>query len=99
MKIHPVFHVSLLEPYKESSISNRFQVSHSPIEIEEQEEFEVSEILDSRIIRRKLGYLVQWQGYDVYERTWKPVANLHNASEMIQEFHRRYPEKPSSKDA
>jgi hypothetical protein len=50
MKIHPVFHVSLLEPYKESSISGRFQVPPPPVEIEEQEEFEVSEILDSRII-------------------------------------------------
>jgi hypothetical protein len=36
-----------------------------PVEIEGQEEFEVLEILDSRIIRRKLEYLVQWQGYDV----------------------------------
>jgi hypothetical protein len=63
-----------------------------PVEIEGQEEFEVLEILDSRIIRRKLEYLVQWQGYDVSERTWEPVANLRNALEMIQEFHRRYPE-------
>jgi hypothetical protein len=40
-----------------------------PVEIEGQEEFEVLEILDSRIIRRKLEYLIQWQGYDVTERT------------------------------
>jgi hypothetical protein len=69
MKIHPVFHVSLLEPYKESSIPKRSQVPPPPLEIEGQEEFEVSDILDSRIIRRKLEYLVQWQGYDVSERT------------------------------
>jgi hypothetical protein len=58
MKIHPIFRVSLLEPFKESSISGRFQVPPSPVEIEGQEEFEVLEILDSRIIRRKLEYLV-----------------------------------------
>jgi hypothetical protein len=57
MKIHPVFHIS--------SISSRFQVPPPPIEIERQEEFEVLEILDSRIIRTKLEYLVQWQGYNV----------------------------------
>ena len=38
MKIHPVFHVSLLEPYKESSIPCKFQAP-LPIEIERQEEF------------------------------------------------------------
>jgi hypothetical protein len=98
MKLHPVFHVSLFEPYKELSIPGRFQVPPLPIEIKRQEEFEVSEILDSRIIQRKLEYLVQWYGYDVSERTWEPVADLRNAPEMIKEFHRRYPEKPSSKD-
>jgi hypothetical protein len=98
MKIHPIFHVSLLEPYKELSILGRFQVPPPLIEIEGQEKFEVSEILDLRIIQRKLDSLVQWQGYDVSERTWEPVSNLRNAPEMIQKFHRRYPEKPSSND-
>jgi hypothetical protein len=87
MKIHPVFHFSLLEPYMESSIVGRFQVPPPLVEI------------DSRIIRRKLEYLVQWQGYDISERTWEPVANLHHASEMLQEFHCRYSEKPNSKHA
>jgi hypothetical protein len=41
MKVHPVFHISLLELYKESSILGRFQVLPPPIEIEGQEEFEV----------------------------------------------------------
>jgi hypothetical protein len=50
MKNHPVFHISLLEPYKESSIPGRFQVPPPLVEIKGQEEFEVSKILDSRII-------------------------------------------------
>ena len=99
MKIHTIFHVSLFKPYKESSIPDRFQVPPPPIEIEGQEEFEVSEILDSRIIGRKLEYLVQWQGYDIRKRTWELVANLCNATKMIQNFHRRYLEKPDLKDA
>ena len=98
MKIHPVFHVSLLEPYKESTIPGRLQAPPPPIEIDGEEEFEVSEILDSRINRRKLEYLVHWQGYEVSERTWEPAANFDNAPEMIEEFHRQYPTKPSAKD-
>ena len=45
MKIHPVFHVSLLKPYKDSTIPGRLQAP-PPIEVDGAEEFEVSEILD-----------------------------------------------------
>jgi hypothetical protein len=58
MKVHPVFHDSLFELYKESSIPGRFQVPPPLVEIEGQEEFEESEILHSRIIRIFLEYLV-----------------------------------------
>jgi hypothetical protein len=34
MKIHAIFHVSLLEPYKESSKADKFQVPPPLIEIE-----------------------------------------------------------------
>ena len=98
MKIHAIFHISLLEPYKESSILSKFQVL-PPIEIEGQEEFEVSEILNSRIIQRKLEFLIQWQGCDVRERTWQPVANFCNTPKMIQEFYHRYSKKLNSRDA
>ena len=96
MKIHPVFHVSLLEPYKDSTIPGQLQAPPPPIEVDGTEEFEVSEILDSRINRGKLEYLVHWQGYEVHERTWEPAANLENAPEMIAEFHREYTLKPKN---
>ena len=48
MKVHPVFHVSLLEPYRESSFPGRVQSPPSSIEIENHEEYEVDKILDSR---------------------------------------------------
>ncbi|MBW0587339.1 hypothetical protein O181_127054 [Austropuccinia psidii MF-1] len=44
--IHPVFHISLLEPVKTSTIPNRHQEPPPPIIIEEEEEWEVSQILD-----------------------------------------------------
>ena len=69
MKIHPVFHVSLLEPYKDSTIPGHLQAPPLSIEVDGAEEFEVSEILDSRINRGKLEYLVHCQGYEVHERT------------------------------
>jgi hypothetical protein len=98
MKIHPMFHVSLFEPYKESTIPGWLPAPPPPIEINGEEEFEVSKIIDSRINRRRLEYLAHWQGYEISERTWEPAANLANASKMINKFHRPYPRKPSAKD-
>ncbi|MBW0492717.1 hypothetical protein O181_032432 [Austropuccinia psidii MF-1] len=59
--LHPVFHISLLEPVKTSTIPNLHQETPPPIIIEE-EEWEVSQILDSKIKRGKLWYLVEWKG-------------------------------------
>ncbi|MBW0470422.1 hypothetical protein O181_010137 [Austropuccinia psidii MF-1] len=61
--IHPVFHISLLEPVKTSKIPNQNQEPPPPIVIDEEEEWEVSQILDSKIKRGKLWYLVEWKGF------------------------------------
>ncbi|MBW0535793.1 hypothetical protein O181_075508 [Austropuccinia psidii MF-1] len=44
--IHSVFHISLLEPVKTSTIPSRHQEPPTPIIIEEEEEQEVAQILD-----------------------------------------------------
>ena len=98
MKIHPVFHVSLLELYKESIILGRLQAPPPPIEIVGKEEFEVSKILDSRIKEKKLEYLVHWQGYEGNKSTLEPTANLINTPKMLHEFHCQYLYKPSLKN-
>ncbi|MBW0593112.1 hypothetical protein O181_132827 [Austropuccinia psidii MF-1] len=54
--IHPVFHISLLEPGKKSIIPNRHQEPPPQIIIEEEEEWEVSQILVSKLKRGKLWY-------------------------------------------
>ena len=48
MKVHSVFHVSLLEPYRESTFLRRVQSPPPSIEIENHEEYEIEKILDSR---------------------------------------------------
>jgi hypothetical protein len=44
-QVHPVFHVSLLEPYRENG---RVQSPPSPIEVEGALEYEVESILEHR---------------------------------------------------
>jgi len=87
MKIHPVFYTSLLEIYRESNFPNRIQVPPPPIEIDDFQEYEVEDILDLRIRRGQLEYLVHWRGYPISERTWEPTSNLINVPLKIQEFH------------
>jgi hypothetical protein len=52
----------------------------------------VEEILDSRRIRRKLQYLVKWQGYP--EPTWEPEEFFADV-QAVDVFHTRYPQKPT----
>ncbi|MBW0480703.1 hypothetical protein O181_020418 [Austropuccinia psidii MF-1] len=86
--IHPVFHISLLEPVKTSTIPNPHQEPPPPIIIDEEGGWKVSQILDSKIKRGKLWYLVEWKGFsqDPKRSTWEPTENL-------KDFHSLYPEK------
>ncbi|MBW0470979.1 hypothetical protein O181_010694 [Austropuccinia psidii MF-1] len=59
--IHPVFHISLLEPVKTSTIPNQHQEPPPPIIIEEEEEWEISQRLDSKI-KREEKYGIWWNG-------------------------------------
>jgi hypothetical protein len=52
MKIHLMFHVSLLEPYQASTIPGRTHEPIPPIVINDEQEYEVEEILNSRISHR-----------------------------------------------
>jgi hypothetical protein len=95
MKIHPVFHVSLLSPKTKDIIPELVLPRPSPEVVDNQEVFEVEKILDSRMFRNQLQYLIHWKGYDVSDRSWEPSANAAGSAELIREFHKRYPEKPS----
>jgi Chromo (CHRromatin Organisation MOdifier) domain len=83
MRIHPVFLGSLLTPYHASAIPGHTQPPPPPIEVEGQQEYEVEEILDSKIVRNKLRYLVSWIGYTPNNRTWEPAEHLENSPEIV----------------
>ena len=94
MRIHNVFHVSLLDKYREP-VEGQKPPEPAPIVVgEDDEEWEVERILDSRRRHRKLQYLVQWAGYNHIQTSWEPAENLENAAETVEEFHRENPQKP-----
>jgi hypothetical protein len=80
MKVHDVFHVSLLAEYKADG-----PVQPPPAELlNDQLEYEVDRVLMHR--ERKAGprvkreYLISWLGYGPDHNTWEPEANLSKAS-------------------
>ena len=97
--VHPVFHLSQLEPETPNTIPNRVQPPPPPIELEGELEYEISEILDSKIDNRqrcKLLYYVHWDGYQGSdeETSWLPATELDHAKELVADFHTWYPDKP-----
>ena len=91
MKIHPVFHVSLLEPAADDPYPGQPQPAPPPVIVDGEEEWQVDDILDSRMRYRRLQYLVKWTGYDRPE--WEDARNI-NGLQAIDQFHARHPEKP-----
>jgi hypothetical protein len=94
VQVHPVFHVSLLEPAYKDSNPKRNVPPPPPVIVNSEVEWEVEEILNSRKFRRRLEYLVKWRGYDVAESTWESSLNLENSPELVRAFHEKFPSKP-----
>ena len=51
---------------------------------EEDEEYEVEEVLKKRHRKGKVQYYVKWKNYE--EWTWEPMDNLVNAKSLIEKF-------------
>ncbi|MBW0515933.1 hypothetical protein O181_055648, partial [Austropuccinia psidii MF-1] len=94
--VHPLFHVSLLGSVKQSTIPNQHQFPPPPALVEEQEEWEVVQDLDSKLRRGKLWYLAEWKGFSEYpeRKTWEPASNLTSSPNLVKDFHPLYPDKP-----
>jgi hypothetical protein len=96
MKIHPVFHVSLLKPKDPDHTAFPQPPPPDPVTVSGQLEYEVEAILDSKRYYRSIRYLVHWKGYDASERTWEPYSSLTNCHDLILDFHKRNPTKPKA---
>uniref|UniRef100_A0A8C5QPC4 Polyprotein n=1 Tax=Leptobrachium leishanense TaxID=445787 RepID=A0A8C5QPC4_9ANUR len=95
IRIHNVFHVSLLKPL----LCNRYtraRVPPPPVSVEGEEEFEVKAILDARVSRGVLQYLVDWVGYGPEDRSWLPATEVH-APRLVKAFYLAHPCAPGGR--
>jgi hypothetical protein len=102
--VHPVFHVSQLKVTTPNTIPSHVQPPLPPVKIDGEPEFEISEILNSKIDNRhclcKLLYLVQWASYEETDKetSWILASELGHATEILDNFHSAYPVKPGPLD-
>ena len=102
-RIHDVFHVSLLEPYRQATIPGQVQPTPDEVlrragELEEgpeafSEEYTPEEIVRSQKFGRTIEYLIRWEGYpEEKDWTWEPAEHLEGCKELVKEFKRKNPE-------
>jgi len=87
-KIHPVFHASLLTPYRETDTHGPNFHSPPPDLIDGQEEWEVEAILTHRRRRNRLEYLTTWKDYPSSDNSWEPEVAFENAQEILNAYKR-----------
>ena len=96
-RIHPVFHNSLISPYKETMEHGPNFTRPPPDFVEgEDEHYEVETVLQSRLTPNKRGiqYLIKWKGYPNSENSWLPASQLKHAQFLVQQFHSTNPHAP-----
>ena len=89
-KVHDVFHVSLLTPYKETALNGNKYQEPAPDLIDGQPEWEVEQLLQARRYWKQLQYLVQWKGFSKAHDSWEPASNIH-ADKLLTEFYKDHP--------
>jgi len=81
MWIHLIFHAFMLQHCNQII---PLQITETSVELNE--EYEIENILEKRMISEKVHYLVKWKDYDIFENIWKFKENLKNCVRMLQHF-------------
>ncbi len=88
IKVHNIFHIDLLMPYKETEEYRQAYTRPPPITVQSEEEYEVESILQARWKgpNNSLEYKVHWKGYPSANDSWVTHDNLHSP-ELLKEFY------------
>ncbi|ESK83179.1 reverse transcriptase-rnase h-integrase [Moniliophthora roreri MCA 2997] len=91
--IHPIFHISQLEPFHFSEIPNCTEPPSPLVKIDDEGEphYEIFKILDSKLdqwCKCQLQYLMKWAGYEGMDKEiqWVSAEDL-DLGEALDDFH------------
>jgi transposase InsO family protein len=93
MRIHPIFSPDKLRKAANDPLPGQQEDPVEPVEINGEKEWEVEQVLASRIYRGRLQYRVKWKGYDD-DPQWYPARNFKGSPHAVRNFHSQNPEKP-----
>ncbi|EGO02471.1 hypothetical protein SERLA73DRAFT_69973 [Serpula lacrymans var. lacrymans S7.3] len=95
MRVVPTVNISRVKPYKRLLAGQRVVRPGQVVVAQEgEEEHEVKRVVDTRLKRGKLEFLVLWKGYGGKDRMWEPEAHLDNSCDSVQEFYAKNPSAP-----
>ncbi len=94
MCIHDVFYSELLCLVVNDSLSDQKNEFSKSIVVNDEDEWEIDNILNSRWYQRRLQYWIKWKNYD-NDLNWYNADDdeFMNAQEMIDDFHIKYSRK------
>ena len=84
LKIHPVFHVSLLQPWHtDAEFPQHQEVAPPGPVVEDDNQYTVHSLLDKRRVRygrrQVIQYLVRWEGYGPQDDTWVAETDIEDS--------------------
>lgn len=92
-KIHDVFAPEVLSKDPQDPLPGQDSEHSPPLIVAGEEEWEVQEILASKLYRKSLKYQVRWVGHDP-DPTWYDATDLMGSPHRLRDFHIQYPRKP-----
>jgi transposase InsO family protein len=90
IKVHNVLPSDRLRKAASDPLPGQLVEAPAPIKVTGELEYEVEEILASKILRKKLVYRASWAGYDL-DPKWYPASNFKYSPRLLQAFHTKYP--------
>ena len=87
---HNVVYTTLLKPFRRRD---------KPQDMDEDEEeiWEVVEIVNSRRVKEVVQYQVRWKGSAEFEDTWETFDHMDNCPKKLLGFQQKFPRKPQVK--
>jgi hypothetical protein len=95
MKIHDTFHIFLLRFASIDSLIEQIQSSSSSIIVDEEEKYEINDILNNRYHYNKLQYRISWIEHSSND-AWYSTENFDHAKKIMKNYHARYSTKSES---
>jgi hypothetical protein len=93
VKVHLVFSLDRLRKALDDPLPRQKNEPSLLIQVNGDEEWEVDEILASKLVQKSLQYRVSWKGYNP-NPNWYPAWNFVGCPQKLREFHDNYPNQP-----